>query len=109
VHDGRYRVLDWGDAVISHPFASLVVNFRFLEHRTRLAPDDAWFVRLRDAYLEPWGPGLAGAAALALRVGSVARAFAYTRVRAALPPESHADFDVDLAIVLRRTLAQLRV
>jgi hypothetical protein len=27
---GRLRLLDWGDASISHPFASLVVTFRFL-------------------------------------------------------------------------------
>ena len=50
------RVLDWGDASISHPFASLVVTFRFLEERTRLAVDDAWFARLRDAHLEAVGP-----------------------------------------------------
>jgi hypothetical protein len=38
VHGGRMRVLDWGDASISHPFASLVVTFRFLEERTNLTP-----------------------------------------------------------------------
>src|SRR5262249_10332456 len=52
---GCLRVLDWGDASISHPFASLVVTFRFLEERTKLTPGDPWFARLRDAYLEPWG------------------------------------------------------
>jgi hypothetical protein len=36
----RLRVLDWGDTSISHPFASLVVTFRFLEERNRLPPDD---------------------------------------------------------------------
>jgi hypothetical protein len=51
----RLRLLDWGDSSISHPFASLVVTFRFLEERNRMAPGDAWFARLRDAYLEPWG------------------------------------------------------
>jgi aminoglycoside phosphotransferase (APT) family kinase protein len=54
VHDGRMRVLDWGDASISHPFSSLVVTFRFLEERTKLAPGDPLFARLRDGYLEPW-------------------------------------------------------
>lgn len=48
----RLRVLDWGDASISHPFGSLVVTFRFLEEINRLAPDDPWFARLPDAYLE---------------------------------------------------------
>jgi hypothetical protein len=49
----QLRVLDWGDSSISHPFASLVVTFRFLEEVTELQPDDPWFARLRDAYLEP--------------------------------------------------------
>src|SRR5205823_5871632 len=49
------RVLDWGDSSISHPFASLVVTFRFLEELNGLRPGDGWFARLRDAYLEPWG------------------------------------------------------
>ncbi len=31
VHGDRLRVIDWGDAVISHPFASAAVTFRFLE------------------------------------------------------------------------------
>jgi hypothetical protein len=51
----RFRVLDWGDSSISHPFFSLVVTCRFLEERTGLQRHDRWFSRLRDAYLEPWG------------------------------------------------------
>ncbi len=42
----RLRVLDWGDASVSHPFASLVERFRFLEKRNRLPPGDPWFTRL---------------------------------------------------------------
>ena len=61
----RLRVLDWGDSSISHPFASLVVTFRFLEEFNKLPPGDPWFPRLRDAYLEPWGHGLTDAFALA--------------------------------------------
>jgi aminoglycoside phosphotransferase (APT) family kinase protein len=74
---GRLRLLDWGDASISHPFASLVVTFRFLEERNRLQPGDPWFARLRDAYLEPWGGGLTDASALAIRVGAFAHTFAW--------------------------------
>jgi hypothetical protein len=103
---GRLRVLDWGDASISHPFASLVVTFRFLEERTRLRPGDPWFARLRDAYLEPWGKDLADAFAFAFRVGTFARAIAYVRQRTALRPEEQAPFDADFAIVLRRAVAQ---
>ena len=61
------RILDWGDASISHPFASLVVTFRFLEERNGLSPGDPWFDRLRDAYLEPWGHGLVSTFAVVLR------------------------------------------
>jgi aminoglycoside phosphotransferase (APT) family kinase protein len=102
----RLRVLDWGDASISHPFASLVVTFRFLEERTGLTPGDPWLVRLRDAYLEPWGGDFGEAFALALRVGAFARAIAYVRQRAPLSPAQRAHFDVDFATVLRRALVQ---
>jgi hypothetical protein len=104
--DNALRVLDWGDASIGHPFASLVVTFRFLEERAKLAPGDAWFARLRDAYLEPWGPDLRGAFAVGLHVGAFARAIAYIRTRSAIPWEERNDFDVDFAIVLRRALAR---
>src|SRR5262245_15203841 len=49
------RVLDWGDASIGHPFFSLFEVFRFLGEMNHLPPDDPWFGRLREAYLEPWG------------------------------------------------------
>jgi hypothetical protein len=98
----RLRLLDWGDASISHPFASLVVTFRFLEQRNRLAPGDPWFGRLRDAYLEPWGGGLAGVFALALRVGAFAHAFASARQRDHLPEAARPEFDQDFRVVLGR-------
>lgn len=100
------RVLDWGDASISHPFASLVVTFRFLEERAKLAPADRWFARLRDAYLEAWGQGLGNAFALAFRVGSFARSIAYMRQRVALSSEELPGFDSDFSTVLRRAVAQ---
>jgi len=102
----RLRVLDWGDSSISHPFASLVVTFRFLEERNKLPPTDPWFARLRDAYLEPWGGGLADAFALAIRVGAFAHTFAWARQRDALPEEERPDFDRWYPVVLRRAVAQ---
>jgi len=105
---GKLRVLDWGDSSIAHPFCSLVVTFRFLEEVNHLAPDDPWFRRLRDAYLEPWGSGLEESFELAIRVGWFAHAIAWTRQRDALPPEARPDFDRVFAIILRRALAQTR-
>ena len=102
----RLLLLDWGDACISHPFASLVVTFRFLEHVNKLLPGDPWFARLRDAYLEPWGRGLVAAFALAIRVGAFAHAIAWMRQRKMMPEQDRPDFDRWFAVVLRRALAQ---
>ena len=99
------RVLDWGDASISHPFASLVVTFRFLEEINGLPPDDPWFARLRDAYLEPWGAGLADVFALAIRVGAFAHTFAWARQRDSLPEAARTEFDSWFAVELRRAVA----
>lgn len=105
-HGERLRVLDWGDSSISHPFASLVVTYRFLEEFNKLPPTDASFARLRDAYLEPWGRGLETTFALALRVGAFAHVFAWSRQRDHLPPEDVPDFDRWFSVVLRRAIAQ---
>ncbi len=102
------RVLDWGDASISHPFGSLAVTFRFLEERTKLVSSDRCFARLRDAYLEPWGGNLIHVFTLALRVGTFARAIAYLRPRAALSARERRVFDPDFSIVLRRAVRRVR-
>jgi hypothetical protein len=101
----RLRVLDWGDCSIAHPFASLVVTFHFLQERNRMSPEDPWLDRLRDAYLEPWGPALRDTLALALRIGAFAHAIAWLRQRDALPPSARPKFDQGFSVVLRRALA----
>jgi hypothetical protein len=105
VRSGRYRVLDWGDSCVSHPFASLVATFRFLQERNGLAPDDPWFERLRDAYLEPWGRGLSPTFVLAIRVGAFAHVMASLRQRRALAAADRAAFDLDLKVRLQRAVA----
>jgi hypothetical protein len=104
----QLRLLDWGDSSVAHPFFSLVVTFRFLEEINKLPPSDAWFARLRDAYLEPWGSGLEETFALAMRVGKFAHAFAWARQRAALPNEERLGFDEWYPVVLRRAVAETR-
>jgi hypothetical protein len=103
----KLRVLDWGDSSISHPFASLVVTFRFLEENNRLPPTDPWFARLRDAYLEPWGNDLADAFALAVRIGAFAHTIAWARQRDAMAEEARAEFDKWFSVVLRRAIARM--
>ena len=96
---GQARVLDWGDSCIGHPFMSLVETFRFVE-------DERWHPRLRDAYLEPWGPGHLEAFELAITVGGFAHCIAWLRQRDALPEQARAAFDEGYAIILRRALAR---
>jgi hypothetical protein len=101
------RVVDWGDASIGHPFASLYVTFRFLERENRLRPGDPWFARLRDAYLEPWGANLVPAFDRAMRVAAFAHPIAWIRHRDPLSPEARANFDIEFAVILRRALARI--
>jgi hypothetical protein len=103
--DGNgHRFLDWGDSSISHPFATLVVTFRFLEELNGLPPGDPWFDRLRDAYLEPWGAGHEEAFELAMTVGAFAHAIASLGQRSFLRPHEAADHDDDLRSRLERAL-----
>lgn len=81
---GPLRVFDWGDAVVGHPFGTLLVNLRVVSHLTGLEYGAAALLRLRDAYLEPWTgehdrADLLEACRLALRIDGVARADCYRR------------------------------
>jgi hypothetical protein len=69
-------------------------------------PTQRWFARLRDAYLEPWVGGLAGAFALAIRGGAFAHTIAGARQRDHLPQAARPEFDKAFAIVLRRAVAR---
>ncbi len=78
--DGRYLILDWGDACVSHPFFSMSVT---LEGVIGWGVDDVQgsvdVTPFRDAYLAPFagdrtGDELRAACALALRLGWVCRA-----------------------------------
>jgi hypothetical protein len=47
--NGHIRLLDWAEAVVSHPFVGTLLPLRFAVERTGRSPG-----RLRDAYLEPF-------------------------------------------------------
>lgn len=82
--DGDVRFYDWGDAGVSHPFATMLALGWF-------PMEDADVLRLRDAYLEPFG-GVAPHAELveelelACRVGKIARALTWHRDLSASGP-----------------------
>ena len=84
VDRGRYRIFDWGDSCVSHPFHSLTVALRAAAWKLDLEPGGAEVVRMRDAYLEPFSDQrsrhqLGAAADLAHRTGTLARAIAWWR------------------------------
>jgi hypothetical protein len=87
------RVLDWGDACVSHPFFSPVVTFQFLVEVSNLPPDDPWFPKLKAAYLEPWGAGHEETLELALRIGAVAYTIAWARQHDHLPDDERQEFE----------------
>jgi hypothetical protein len=80
VREGRYLLLDWGDACVSHPFFTLAVT---LEGGIAWGVDDVQgsvdVTPYRDAYLEPFrragcSGDLSRAAEIALRLGWACRA-----------------------------------
>jgi hypothetical protein len=104
-HEGQLRILDWGDACVSHPFCTLADTFRLLEHHLALDPGDPLFERMRDAYLEPWAKHhLQPVAADALIVGTFARAIAGLPYRAIMPLDKRGGSDEWLGSLLRRGL-----
>ena len=106
IGNGAYWFFDWGDANITHPFCSLLVICSMLVDDFASSDGQRRIARLRDAYLEPWGTGLADVFALALRVGSFAHTFAWARQRDHLPEEARREFDSVFSIVLRRAVAK---
>jgi hypothetical protein len=76
------RFYDWGDSVVAHPFASMLLPL------SMAAPEDR--AGLRDAYLEPWRDlgthaELEATLELACRVGTIARALTWVRAAGADP------------------------
>jgi hypothetical protein len=72
-----------------------------------LPHDDAWFVRLRDAYLEPWGrpTELRDTFELAQRLGPFAHVFKEMRVVDAIPEEQRPGLAPDLPALLAACVA----
>ncbi|MCW2881794.1 MAG: hypothetical protein JWQ95_5894 [Sphaerisporangium sp.] len=81
---GRVRFYDWGDSVVAHPFASMLVALGFLSVHLEVAPDDPAILRPRDAYLEVFSDlaphaELVEELELACRVGKIARTLVWER------------------------------
>jgi aminoglycoside phosphotransferase (APT) family kinase protein len=86
-----YRVFDWGDATVAHPFTTLLVTLNVVAMLESLQPGAPALLRLRDVYLESWTDehdlgDLREAARLAARTGVVSRAACYRRALAEATP-----------------------
>jgi hypothetical protein len=97
------KLIDWGDATLAPPFLTLLATLNSVAYHAGVLGEDLSFgdervLRVRDAYLEPFGTHADRAdllrwSELARRVGCVSRALAYER---AMSPQAQAadDFPV---------------
>jgi hypothetical protein len=81
---GWVRFYDWGDSVVAHPFASMLLGLGMIRLQLDVAADDPAVTRPRDAYLEVFGDlashaELVEELELACRVGKVGRALSWDR------------------------------
>jgi len=99
---GAPRLIDWGDACISHPFTSLLVPIEWVATKLPVEEQADAVHRLRDAYLDPWGEaGRPDVAGLAVWVGYVARAISNDEQCAGGAPEHVADGRREVVALLR--------
>ncbi|MGJ6964338.1 phosphotransferase [Streptosporangium sp. G11] len=80
----RVRFYDWGDSVVAHPFAGMLVALGFLRLHLGVAPDDPAILRPRDAYLDVFSDlaphaELVEELELACRVGKITRTLVWER------------------------------
>ena len=56
------RFYDWGDSVVAHPFAAMLVPLGFVQRLLDVDLDNAQYVRARDAYLDVFADDAPGEA-----------------------------------------------
>ncbi|MCD2186367.1 phosphotransferase [Actinomycetospora soli] len=99
------RFYDWGDAVVAHPFASMLVGLGGLARTLGVEPDEPVVHTARDAYLDVFADlaphaELVATCELACRAAVVARALTWQRAVGDAGP------DHPLAGAARETLAR---
>ena len=91
------RFYDWGDSVVAHSFASMLIGLGFPKERLQASVNDPRILRLRDAYLEVFDAlapraDLVAALELACRVGKVARTLTWARAVMTSGADTDAEF-----------------
>jgi hypothetical protein len=92
-----YRVFDWGDSCIGHPFGTLLVTLRSFASMLGVEVDDPRVDAVRQAYLQAWADvapmeELAAQAALAVALGPVTRAHSWRNALVDALPDELDDF-----------------
>ena len=105
----QVRFYDWGDAVIAHPFACMLVPLGWAQRRLATTLDAPDLARIRDAYLEVFGDlaphtELVETLELACRVGKIARALTWARAVAQTDPDELDDHSAHAPLVTLRSL-----
>ncbi len=101
VRGDEYRIIDWGDSCVAHPFHSLAVALAVVEHRlgadavepVRAAYVDAWSVTASSEQLDA-----------AFRLGYVSGTLKWHEVRNLVPDKTRDGFDDGLPLRLRKVL-----
>jgi hypothetical protein len=94
----RLTLFDWGDSVIAHPFASMLVPLSFMHKQYGLTPDGSELTRLRDAYLDAFTDvasheELVATLELACRAAKAARALTWHRALIAFAADVPKEFE----------------
>ncbi len=105
VRSAHARILDWGEAAISHPFAGLTNTLRDIAYRRGLEPSGPEVLRLRDVYLESWtrfAPlgELRRIFADGYLLGTLCRAVSWERFLAQAPQVARDEYDRNAAVWL---------
>ncbi len=106
---GQVRFYDWGDAVVAHPFACMLVPLSWAQHRLGTGLDAPELHRIRDAYLDVFSDlaphaELVETLQLACRVAKVARSLTWARAIAQSDPGELSDHHAIAPLACLRSL-----
>lgn len=95
---GTARIIDWGDASVGCPLATMLCTLNSIAFHADLDIDDPQVLRVRDAYLEPFTAfatrsELVEQVTLARRTGAVGRALSYQHAFDGEPHAAEAELD----------------
>lgn len=101
VHGDEYRIIDWGDCCVAHPFHSLAVALEVVERRLgSVARDHA-----RSAYVDAWSVSATPEQLdAAFRLGFISNTLKEHEVRNLVPDKTRDGFEDAVPLRLRKVL-----